>query len=571
MGVLSRVEIYNYLESWRVHPSLNKSNPSALNNCFKELGEMAAQRADGVQIFARFCEILPQEKIEEALKVEHGDNFDSAKKIMQELVDHNAISVKAELANQPSWFWSITVKTWLAGLIFFETVLACFGIAKAFSYSDYSWDTENNLMKPWSNIATFAKILTPLFKKENAQKAAAILAISITVISLAYPYIKPYPPRFRYAANWTQLIKQGKLKTPIGRAAQVDEIVQALRTKKKAMIIGKTGVGKTETVKAFVKAICTEEKYRDFRDKKVIYVNTAEILSNKWTERIIGLIDEIGRHNDGTIIVFDEIHTMCQKRNQLVAQRLKVLLDDETNGIPYAIGVTTEEECNNDIRDNHPAFARRFQLLTFDSTTSEATEEILANHLLKKAPHMIVDPKMLEYLVNQSKDMGVLPYSAINVLEDCISKTTAWSARKESSELENLQLQASTKCKELLLGSASKPLSRTDLSKNIQKAKSDLIEAEGKLKQFSQTRDQYVQAKAKMVESIQKCMLMSYILLPLEKRYEEEGEQLKIPTHLSKELVDAVVEEQLEMQAKAKEAMIAGKKTAAARKIDVDA
>ena len=454
----------------------------------------------------------------------------------------------------------------MIGIIFFETVVGCFGIAAAFAYSDYHWMTESSLLKPWNNISTFVTVLSPIWEKETAKKIAAIVAISIAFISLVYPYIRPYPVRFRHAENWTQLIKQGKLTTPMGRAAEIDRIAQALRTEKKALIIGKTGAGKTETIKAFAKAILTEEKYSDLKDKNVVYVNTATILSNKWNERICNLVNEIGRHNKDTIIVFDEIHMMCQKKHKLVGERLKILLDDHDNGIPYAIGITTDEEYLRDIYTGNAAFDRRFKTLPIEPISKNATNAILAKHLEQNAPHMILDPAVLSYITEQSGIENAQPYSAVNVLKECIAKTMDLSAYKEQQEIEELQFQETNERNELHLGSINEIPNLTDLSQQKKTAFENLKRSEKKAKEFLETRDQYVQAKGEMLKSLKKAMLMRYLIMPLEKDYESRGAELGIPTHLSKELVDIVTKEQKVMKEKSESAMKAGQKEANSRK-----
>ena len=74
--------------------------------------------------------------------------------------------------------------------------------------------------------------------------------LGIAALSLIYPYSRPAPTFLPLAQNWTQLYEKGQLPVVSGRKESVDEIAATLiggkGVKMHPMLIGKSGVGKTE-------------------------------------------------------------------------------------------------------------------------------------------------------------------------------------------------------------------------------------------------------------------------------------------------------------------------------------
>ncbi|MCB1117711.1 MAG: AAA family ATPase [Chlamydiia bacterium] len=565
---ISYNDIFNDLEHGRISSALNEINEldsNALNDCFKKFGELAAQRPNGIDLFARFSEQLPQEKIDQALQGLYNKNFENVKDTcIKSVLYHQELSAKTQ-AEQPSWIWAQVIRIYSAALIFFETIIQTYGIADAFSYNDYSWTNGEALLRPWHNVSTFVLVWSTIFEKETAKKIALIASCSIAAISLLYPFIKPYPARFKHGNNWTQAFLKNELNIPVGRLADIQHIANALRTKKKALLIGKTGVGKTETIKALVSTFQKDEQYQDLKDLQVVYVNAPDLAANAWSERLIDLVKEVGRHNNKTVLVLDEIHTLCQKDYKLIAERLKTLLDDEKSGINYAIGITTEEEYMRDIYLSNPALARRFKTIPINPMSSEETESILLSRLNQTAPYLIKDPEVLKYIIDQFSENESQPFSSINVLDECIMLSENPFPQKEHAELANIKMKREKELAEISASSITQIPRLTDYTEADSKAKEAIQAAEKKIADFQDVRNKYIQAKTLMYTSVKKCMLMRYLVLELEKSYERHGKELNIPTHLSKQLVDTVVAKQRAMKAQAEMLMRGGTEEAKAR------
>lgn len=562
---ISYNEIYNLFKSGRLSAAfkeINDLDSTSLNNFFNKFGELAAEESNGVKLFDRFCEKLPEAYIEKAYGKE---KFESSKSASESTITyHQNLDAKTR-AEQPSWVWAQVIRVSGVALVFFETIIFTFGISEAFSYNNHSWGQGDALLKPWHNIPTFVMVLSSFFLPEKARKVAITASVAIATISVVYPFINPYPARFKYAKNFTQAFAKGEFTSPTGRAAEVQQIADALRTNKKAMLIGKTGVGKTETIKAMVGAFQKDAQYQDLKDLNVLYVSAPDLAVNPWCERILFLMDDLGRHNKKTVLVLDEIHTLCEEKNKIIAERLKTLLDDETSGITYAIGITTEEEYKRNVYEPNPALARRFKTIPIEPMSSDQTEAILINRLSKKAPHMICEEGALQHIIEQCQENGSQPSSAMNILDECILKSENLFPVEQHKALEELKLKEENIRARSGITSAGATEVVTDFSKEISKAESEVKAAEDKISEFETIRKRYMEAKNLMLTSTKKCMLVRHILLPLETAYQSKGLELQVPTHLSKELVDKVIAEQAEQKQKSENLMRRGLQDSMAR------
>ena len=237
--------------------------------------------------------------------------------------------------------------------------------------------------------------------------------LGIAALSLIYPYFRPAPTFLPLAQNWSQLYEKGELPVVSGRKESIDEIAATLiggkGVKMHPMLIGKSGVGKTETAKAFVEAIARGD-YPALAGKQVFYFNTADIVNNKEMfgsgNKILSQLSKaVGAHRENMIFIFDEIHLACQDREtSVIADQLKTMLDPGNNdGFPYVIGITTEEEFARDIYQRHSAFARRFHRIPIASTSPEETAEILGSSALRNGAHLILEKGALKSLVEKTE------------------------------------------------------------------------------------------------------------------------------------------------------------------------
>jgi ATP-dependent Clp protease ATP-binding subunit ClpA len=420
------------------------------------------------------------------------------------------------------------------------------------------------------------------------------------VLSIIYPYLRPMPSRLPQGDNWTKKYREGNLQAMPGRKVILDEIAQGLSTssniKTHPLLIGQSGVGKTETVKSFVAAI-ERGDYPELKGKSVFYFNTADLVncSERFGEgnKILTKIKkEIGRNRKNVILVFDEIHLACQKKEGSdIGQQLKTLLDPGSDNFPYVIGMTTEEEFYRDIFKNNPAFARRFKRITIDNTNTSETLEILNHTLLQQAPKSLVKEGALHHLLDKSRThfpQSPQPAAALKILARCIQKT----AESQHSPLEKRVEEVRKKILSLhgdavaCQGLSLLPYKNTEkreeigkLEKELQNLVCELVKEQNRLKAFYKARDRLAQTKAAAFASVLKVsalpqrslgyrdkrtagafLLLSHYLAPaLEAWIHDEGEKLGVKTLIDPPLIDNVIAEEIDNEARVAKLVEQGK------------
>lgn len=556
---------------------LLQMNPRQLKGALETLANEVSLRA-----FDKVSEILPIEKIQEAVRIdcpEHLDVLHSAKAMFQE--------AKCYILETESKI-SSTLKAKLTSLIeaivsALESILNSFGIASLFKPAESEIHADMKGQKIMLLLSLFSLLSTALIPVAGAAVVGTIVGaalLAIAALSLIFPLIKPPSAEIPNGVNWTKKFQLGLLDVVGGRKQAVDEIAEVLKTSKQTkthpMLIGKSGVGKTETVKAFVQAVERGE-YPELKGKKIIYFNTADLVNH--TEifnngnRILKQIQEtIGRHKEQYVLVFDEIHLACQKKeHSAIADQLKILLD---GAIPFAIGITTEEDYFRDIYVNHAAFARRFKRIDIDNTQPEETLAILQKAFLKQAPKMLMEAGALQTLLDKTiaafPQTAPQPATALKILSKCIQKTT--DAQKSPLELrvEKMRERIQDQYVRKVIGGEAAPHHTEEELVQLEK---QLRQETEEFVQFYQLRDTLAVAKQKMfheaikvahmkarTKEAKEFLLLRHFLIPaLESRIRKEGDRLGIKTTLNPALIDRAILEEQEMDRRVQQAIEQGR------------
>lgn len=193
----------------------------------------------------------------------------------------------------------------------------------------------------------------------------------------------------------------------------------ALKNQKKVMLVGPSGVGKTETAKAFVEALIRGE-YPELQGKFAFYYNTADIVDH-FGGNMIGRIQSVaGRNLQNMVFIWDEFHVACKGQ---LADQMKTLFDRGPRSLPFAIVITTDEEARAFEESNHGALVRRFEKIRLHRPTDEEIGAHLPDLLLRRMPEaMIENPsETLAYLVSECKEKlpseKFTPYQVHNAIE----------------------------------------------------------------------------------------------------------------------------------------------------------
>ena len=184
------------------------------------------------------------------------------------------------------------------------------------------------------------------------------------------------PPRERprrrrlstFGRDLTELARKGELDPVIGRANEIERVIQILcrRTKNNPVLLGEAGVGKTAIVEGLAQEIATGNVPELLRDKKVVTLDLALMVAGtkyrgQFEERIKAVMDEIRRAKN-VILFIDELHTIvgagsaegrhgCLQHHQARPQ---------SRGELQCVGATTLNEYRKYI-EKDAALERRFQ------------------------------------------------------------------------------------------------------------------------------------------------------------------------------------------------------------------
>ena len=186
-----------------------------------------------------------------------------------------------------------------------------------------------------------------------------------------------------YCINLSQRARDGKLDAVIGRAEEIERVVQILnrRQKNNPCLIGEPGVGKTAIAEGLAQRIVTGEVPFKLRSKEVYLLDLTALVAGtqfrgQFESRMKGLIEEI-RKLGNIILVIDEVHNIVgagdAEGSMNAANILKPAL---SRGEIQVIGATTFNEYRKHI-EKDTALERRFQPVTVNEPSMEDTLKIL--------------------------------------------------------------------------------------------------------------------------------------------------------------------------------------------------
>ena len=363
------------------------------------------------------------------------------------------------------------------------------------------------------------------------------------------------PTLNQYGKDLTELAKQGKLDPVIGRASEIERVIEILsrRTKNNPVLIGEPGVGKTAIAEGLAQMINENNVPEILKNKRVVSLDMASMIAGAkyrgdFEERLKKALQEI-KNASNVILFIDEIHTIVGAGSAEgamdAANILKPLL---SRGEIQVIGATTLNEYRKHI-EKDSALERRFQSVIVEEPSIEDTIEILkglkdkyeAHHKVKITDEAIKEATILSerYITDR-----FLPDKAIDLIDEACSKAKIKSLTKPDS-YKNLEKELEKKSKEK---------EEAIISQNFEKA-AKIRDEEKELKDKIAKQDEKWKKKENSSDvSIGKediCIVVSnWTKVPVTKLTQTESEKIK---NLDKELKNRVIgqDEAIDVLAKA--------------------
>jgi len=216
----------------------------------------------------------------------------------------------------------------------------------------------------------------------------------LTARQLTVTFLRKSAPRERdrksntpaldeFGRDLTQLAQEGQLDPVIGRADEIERVLQILsrRSKNNPVLIGESGVGKTAIVEGLAQRIIQSEVPDNLLSRRVIALDLGSLVAGtkyrgQFEERLKVVMKEIVQA--GNIIIFiDELHTLvgagAAEGSIDASNMLKPAL---SRGEIQCIGATTLDEYRKHI-EKDGALKRRFQPIHVQPPNLDETVRII--------------------------------------------------------------------------------------------------------------------------------------------------------------------------------------------------
>jgi len=191
------------------------------------------------------------------------------------------------------------------------------------------------------------------------------------------------PALDHFCRDLTDLANQGTLDPTIGRAAEIERVIEILcrRKKNNPVLIGEPGVGKTAIVEGLAQLIAKGEVTEALRGHRVLALDMAAVIAGtkyrgQFEERLKAVMNEISQNQD-VILFIDELHTLVGAgAAEGAIDASNMLKPALARGELQCIGASTLNEYRKYI-EKDGALERRFQPVIVDPPAVEETVAIL--------------------------------------------------------------------------------------------------------------------------------------------------------------------------------------------------
>ena len=186
-----------------------------------------------------------------------------------------------------------------------------------------------------------------------------------------------------FGVDLTKKAKDGKLDPVIGRAGEIERVMQILsrRQKNNPLLIGEPGVGKTAIAEGLAQLIVADQVPDIIRNMRIVTLDVSALVAGskyrgEFEERLKKCIKEVEQAGD-IILFIDELHTLigagAAEGSIDAAALLKPPL---SRGEIQIIGATTLDEYRKHL-EKDSAFERRFQTVMVKEPSEEQAVRIL--------------------------------------------------------------------------------------------------------------------------------------------------------------------------------------------------
>ncbi len=186
-----------------------------------------------------------------------------------------------------------------------------------------------------------------------------------------------------FGRDLTTLAREGQLDPVIGRADEIERVIQVLcrRKKNNPVLLGDAGVGKTAIVEGLALKIIANDVPELLHERRIVALDLAMMVAGtkyrgQFEERIKAVMNEVRRARN-VVLFIDEMHTLVGAGGAEGAiDAANVLKPSLSRGEIQCIGATTMDEYRKHI-EKDGALERRFQTIIVNPPTKDQTLSIL--------------------------------------------------------------------------------------------------------------------------------------------------------------------------------------------------
>ena len=237
----------------------------------------------------------------------------------------------------------------------------------------------------------------------------------------------------KFGRDLIGVAQAGGLDPVIGRAAEIDRVIQILarRTKNNPILRGEAGVGKTAIAEGLAQRITDGEVPFLLEDKRVVTLSmTALVAGTKYRgefeERLKNVVDDVIKSKN-IILFIDEIHTLIRAGGaEGSLDAANILKPALARGEMQIIGATTLSEYKKHFAKDS-ALARRFQTVMVEEPNEETAEQILfgLRGKYEEFHHARIENDAVRAAVRLSKRYitdRCLPDKAVDLMDEAASR-----------------------------------------------------------------------------------------------------------------------------------------------------
>ncbi|AYE52833.1 ATP-dependent chaperone ClpB [Priestia megaterium] len=193
-----------------------------------------------------------------------------------------------------------------------------------------------------------------------------------------------YEALAKYGRDLVAEVRAGNIDPVIGRDGEIRRVIRILsrKTKNNPVLIGEPGVGKTAIVEGLAQRIVRRDVPEGLKDKTIFSLDMGALVAGakfrgEFEERLKAVLQEVKKSNGQILLFIDELHTIVGAgRTDGAMDAGNILKPMLARGELHCIGATTLDEYRQYI-EKDPALERRFQQVLVEEPSVEDTISIL--------------------------------------------------------------------------------------------------------------------------------------------------------------------------------------------------